>query len=431
MTIKQDVLAEAKRQQTAVRRIMFLGNGTIVAVPGGLLNQVYATDVDLNVNVIFNTAVPNYLDYPVWVELVNKKLQVTSAWDVYGNFVATRVGPHWWTHAFGPGGVDIVPISGDQWLPWIVQPATTTDFTINIYRTPIYTTGGWVAGGVENYDMTSLIPTSGAYYVLMSVESDGIINYTSGPIEATPADLTTADYPALPSGDKPLYLVMLYSGMVPPLQYNPALSNFIDVRHMQAGGGGSLPTLDADRVVITDGSGAITTDPNFNYNAGLLVMGAPTVPASNPNDLNIVGSYPAFSNWGYDTTAGNAPSFLGLRSRGTIGSPAAVTANDVLARFRGKGWYDGSNQSRSTELRVVADEDFDSSHQGTRIELWGTPDGATTPQLMVTIYGDGRIVSSNDIEITDATKGIILKDTVTGTRYRISVTGGAVTAAPA
>jgi hypothetical protein len=50
---------------------------------------------------------------------------------------------------------------------------------------------------------------------------------------------------------------------------------------------------------------------------------------------------------------------------------------------------------------------------------------------MVTIYGNGKVVSANDIEITDATKGVILKDTVTGTRYRISVTSGAVIATPA
>jgi hypothetical protein len=430
MTIKTSILAAAEKSANGRGKPYFMGNGSIVAVPG-TLNQIYVTNSAGQVGVVYNSTTPNSLGYVCYVKLIDKKLQVTAGWDFYNTYVAPKVGPHWWTHSFGTGGSDIVPISGDQWLPWIVQPATTTDFTINIYRTPINTSGGWVAGGVETYDMASHIPGSaGACYVLMSVDASGTIVYTDGGTEALPADLTIADYPALPTGNKPLYLVMLYNGMIAPLQYTPILSNFIDVRHMQAGGGGgSLPTLDADRVVITDGSGNITTDPNFNYNAGLLVMGAPTVPVTGPNDLNLSSASPTFATWGHDPT--NAPSFLGVRSLGSPSAPALVTSNTVLARFRGRGWYDGTNISLSTEVRMVADEDWDATHQGTRIELWGTADGAITPTLMVKIYGDGRIVSANDIEITDATKGIILKDTVTGTRYRVSVTSGAVIATPA
>ena len=433
MNIRADILAEAKKQQTAGRRIMFLGNGSVVPVPGGQPFEVYATDVDLHTHTIFNGAVPNNPGQPVWVEMKDKKLQVTGAWNIWNNYIVPQVGPHWHTHAWGAFGSDIIPIAGDQWTPWIVQPATTTDYTINILRTPINTSSGWVAGGTETHDMASHIPGSGARYVLLSVNASGAVVFTDGGTESTPSALTIADYPALPSGNRPLYLIMLYHGMTPPLSYTPNLStcNFIDLRHMQAAGYGSLPTLDTNRIVVTDGSGAITTNPNLNYNSGAFVMGAPSVPFSNASDFHIVDDYPALVVWGYDATGANAPSFVNVRGLGSVGSPAAVPANTVLARFRGKGWYDGTHISNSTELRVVADEDWSGTNQGTRIELWGTPDGATTPQLLTTIYGDGRIVSANDIEITDATKGIILKDTVTGTRYRISVTSGVVTASPA
>ncbi|RWW91874.1 SGNH/GDSL hydrolase family protein [Flavobacterium cerinum] len=39
----------------------------------------------------------------------------------------------------------------------------------------------------------------------------------------------------------------------------------------------------------------------------------------------------------------------------------------------------------------------------------------------------GKIKATSDIEITDATKGVIMTDTVTGTRYRMQITSGAIT----
>jgi hypothetical protein len=444
MTIRDEIIKEAKKQSTDRGKLMFLGNGSIVAVPG-TLNQVYATDAVGHVDVIWNKVAPNSLGYPVWVKQIDKKLQVTEAWDIYNNFAMPKVGPHWWTHAWTPGGSDIVPIAGDQFTPWIVQPSSSTDFTINILRTPIYASGGWLAGGTETYDMASHIPGSGALYVLLSVDASGTIIYTDGGTEASPGALTIADYPALPNGNKPLYLVMLYNGMVAPLSYTPdlATSNFVDLRHMPIETAGSLPTLTPARVVITDGGGIITTDADLIWDAdnncfymgdaaayGMLYQSV--VGGSSSNQLLSDSVSPVYGAFAFG--ASTSPSFKGFRARGTSSAPSPVLVNDILAKFRGAGQYDTTLHHWSnvvSEIRLVADENFSVTNQGTRIELWGTPTGSTTEQLMTTIYGDGRIVSANDIEITDATKGIILKDTVTGTRYRISVTGGAVTAAPA
>jgi hypothetical protein len=444
MTIRDDIIAQAKNESTDRGKLMFLGNGAVVPVPG-TLNQVYATDIDGHVSIIYNTVTPNNLNYPVWVKQIDKKMQVTGAWDVYNTYVAPKVGPHWQTHAWGVWGNDIVPVAGDQWTPWIVQPATTTDFTINILRTAIYTSGGWVAASTETHDMTSHIPGSaGARYVLISVAADGTLVYTDGTIEATPSALTPADIPVPPAGNRPLYAVMLYHGMIAPLHYtpDPTTSNFIDLRHMPLITAGSMPTLTGERIVITDGSGAITTDADLIWDAinncfymgdaaayGVIYQAA--LGGSSTNELisNIVSPvYGAFA-FGASISA----SFKGFRARGTSSAPSPVLINDLLAKFRGAGQYDTTLHHWSntvSEIRLVADENFTATNQGTRIELWGTPAGATTEQLLVTIYGDGRIVSANDIEITDATKGIILKDTVTGIRYRVSVTSGAVVAVP-
>jgi hypothetical protein len=267
MTLRDDIIKEAKKQSTARGKLMFLGNGTIVPVPG-TLNQVYATDIGGRVQVVFNGVVPNLLGYPVWVKLVDKKMQVSEAWNFYNNYVAPKIGPHWWTHAWTPGATDIVPISGDQFSPWLVQPSGAVDFTINIIRTPINASGGWVAGGTETHDMTSHIPGSGACYVLLSVNAAGAVVETDGGTEASPSALTIADYPALPSGNKPLYLIMLYDGMTAPLQDNPSVSNFTDVRWMQAGGGGSGGGDVFGSASVTDGHLAVFDVDGYHIKDG-------------------------------------------------------------------------------------------------------------------------------------------------------------------
>lgn len=235
MTIKTSILAAAEKSANGRGKPYFMGNGSIVAVPG-TLNQIYVTNSAGQVGVVYNSTTPNSLGYVCYVKLIDKKLQVTAGWDFYNTYVAPKVGPHWWTHAWTSGGSDIVPVSGDQFLPWIVQPDTTYP-NIIVKRTPIQITGGWAAGGDVSIDLTSHIPGSGARYVLLSVGATGTITVTNGGTEALPTDLTYLDYPTLPTGDKPLYLVILYHGQT-ILNYNPVQSDFVDLRWMEAGGGG-------------------------------------------------------------------------------------------------------------------------------------------------------------------------------------------------
>jgi hypothetical protein len=150
--------------------------------------------------------------------------------------------------------------------------------------------------------------------------------------------------------------------------------------------------LTAGRIVVTDAStGVITTDPNFNYSSTAVCLGAAASPAANPSDFDSIGDQPSHKVWGYNTTAANAPSFLGYKGRGTYASPAAVLKNDILVRIRGRGWTDANiaDVSLSTEMRMVADENYSPTTTGGRFEWWTMPVGSATQALVMTLYGTG------------------------------------------
>jgi hypothetical protein len=172
------------------------------------------------------------------VKKVDKRLQVTELWDVYTDFIYPKVGPHHFLHEWMAAGMDIVRVWGDQWMPWKIEPIDT--FTVRIYKTTYHTATGWQAAGTEDVILTpwTTDPVGSGIYVLISVASDGTITttYSASP-QPDYHDLTVADIPALPTGDKALFAVRLYKGQT-TLTYNPSVSDFLDLRHMQASGGG-------------------------------------------------------------------------------------------------------------------------------------------------------------------------------------------------
>lgn len=84
------------------------------------------------------------------------------------------------------------------------------------------------------------------------------------------------------------------------------------------------------------------------------------------------------------------------RHRGTFAAPSAVLLGDVLGVVTFSG-------GRSAVLRLgaylqaVANQNFAAGNQGTRFEFYTTPDGATTPILVVTFKADGDLDVVNNI----------------------------------
>jgi hypothetical protein len=273
MTVKKKIIQQAVDTATDRGKLVFMGDSTgQVDVPGEI-GKVFVMDQAGHVSKVWNAHVPNVPGHAAFVKKVDKRLQVTELWDVYTDFIYPKVGPHHSLHEWMASGMDIVRVWGDQWMPWKIEPIDT--FTVRIYKTTYITDTGWQAAGTQDVALTPwTTPAGSGIYVLLSVASNGSITttYSAAP-QADYHALTVADIPALPTGNKALFAVRLYVGQT-TLTYNPSVSDFLDLRHMQASGGASAPTRNNITIGAGDpGSGApgvgagpyqITEDGNDN-----------------------------------------------------------------------------------------------------------------------------------------------------------------------
>lgn len=104
--------------------------------------------------------------------------------------------------------------------------------------------------------------------------------------------------------------------------------------------------------------------------------------------------------------------FAGRKGNGTAASPTAVANNDVIARFSGSG-YNGSAFTATGQGRIdiVADEDFTTANNGSRIEFYNTIPQTNTVTKIATF-------NANTAQFSGAikpTKGFIYTPNVTGT----------------
>ena len=102
------------------------------------------------------------------------------------------------------------------------------------------------------------------------------------------------------------------------------------------------------------------------------------------------------------------PGFLGERYMGTVGSPTAVTIDQSLGFFGGRG-YNGTGLSSTSGLFAVrAAETFTTIAQGTYLTFETTPIGSTTRQTRMTISSSGNV----GINTTSPTYKLHLEDNI-------------------
>jgi len=89
---------------------------------------------------------------------------------------------------------------------------------------------------------------------------------------------------------------------------------------------------------------------------------------------------------------GNIPFFSGRRARGSMASPSAVQADDILMRYGGAG-YDGSAFPGANKaiLEFKAAENWTSSAQGTYVTISTTPTGQTATAERLRVTSEGRL----------------------------------------
>jgi hypothetical protein len=253
---------------------VFMGDGAgVVAVPGRS-GYIYVRDIRGNVSIVWNTSVPNIVNQPVFVAYLDGRLQVVRVRDVFFGSKPTNVGPHNWTHEWSASGGDVVRVFGMQMMPWKAEIDSADAFTVNIYRAIYDANGTWVVEGVEDIDLNAHIPGTSANgcYVLLSIDTSGVINHTVGSDVDPYTTLAVTDIPAIPTDEKPLWAIRLYYGQT-TLSQTPQDNDFIDLRdslHAAAGVGGG-PSV-ATSAEIDTGTN------NTKFASPLAISGSHNVP---------------------------------------------------------------------------------------------------------------------------------------------------------
>lgn len=138
-----------------------------------------------------------------------------------------------------------------------------------------------------------------------------------------------------------------------------------------------------------------TTDPATVFpDTVLQSVGRP-----NKNSRFIQRSYGSTGTVGGDNSYSVWGSFV---ARGTVASPSAIQANDILSRISSNGYGTTTWGSGGTRIESVAEETFTDSAKGSKINFWTTPVGSIVSQLVASVNSVGLV--ANGIQFsTDST----------------------------
>jgi hypothetical protein len=97
-------------------------------------------------------------------------------------------------------------------------------------------------------------------------------------------------------------------------------------------------------------------------------------------------------------------------ARGSVASPAALKANDILMRLSGNGYGTSTWGAGGARIEYVATENFTDSAKGTKINFWTTPAGQTASQTVASINSVGLVTAGVEFgdETVQTTAGIPL-----------------------
>jgi hypothetical protein len=196
----------------------------------------------------YNDAVPNAYNLPVWYgfsEFMPTRLHVIAARDVYIDPVYSGVLPHANTHQWGnKSGNDILYVMAQQFMP--LNVTASGGFTVSVYPHAVLTSSGFVYADGGDFDLTSYHPTTGARWVLLSVDDDGDIIFKNGSTVATKELLTYSNIPLPDAGTFPFFAVKLYDGQS-AIVHNRNLSDLADLRFSGSVSSGGI----SSRKVVT------------------------------------------------------------------------------------------------------------------------------------------------------------------------------------
>ncbi len=383
----------------------FLGNssGIVQQDDEGHVYVILQTGVVL---IVHNEVVPLIPRLPVicgYTADKPKLLQVLRARDVYVGSPLPVLPNHGTLHTWPK--LDTTYVAAQQILPGLAFGGSAVSLRMVGF---IYYLDGWKS--VSNYDedneidLSSYIPTVGANWLLLEIDSSGVISYTAGAVVGSRLSLTIADIPEPTPGKKPLVAVKVYAGQTEII--NTATDTDIaDIRFGGFASGGGVPLLDPNRVVFTDDDGVLATG-SFWYNRynvdylGQSYHGFDT-PRVSGNNAEVQTNHDESTTKTVIVLSDNIahfPGFVSIRGGWDGADPTKVLDGMLLNTFRGAGFYheagDPAAQGNSTAvINLIATGDWDATSRPAEIWFYTTPVGGTTRQLR------GRFTDGGDLDL--------------------------------
>jgi len=142
----------------------------------------------------------------------------------------------------------------------------------------------------------------------------------------------------------------------------------------------------------------ILANSNFASTEAALRVSATSTVATPSNDgymLHISGKEGVTTRIVADSYGTGAYSlYAGRSARGTLSSPSALQANDVIARISSNGYGTTKYQPIGVaRIDFVADENFTDANTGSRIEFYNCPHGSNTLNKIASFNGNTVIFS--------------------------------------
>lgn len=154
--------------------------------------------------------------------------------------------------------------------------------------------------------------------------------------------------------------------------------------------------------------GATTDLGTVLSNLGLRVAGT-AYPISTTGDTALSGNFDLIRDWGSVAPTNLIATFTSYndggrvvirRAKGSLASPTQLLADDSLGNFNFRGYHSGGAFATggTAAITAIAEEDFTSSAQGTRLVFNTAAIGGTTAPEKMRLSGSGRLIIGSATE---------------------------------
>lgn len=185
----------------------------VVSVPNKT-NYVYVRMRPTEISEVWNDKVR--VDKPglkVWVGYEKTKpglLQVLGVRNVESRPTWNGVLNHSDTHQW-PND-DTLYVRQEQFLPGLIAPVTGNDMQVRVYGGAYLGTGSWYQVPYSDYDLSSYVPVTGAYWLEVSEAGTGSIRFRAGTWRSNKSAIRMTDFPAPDHQGQPLGFILMYAG---------------------------------------------------------------------------------------------------------------------------------------------------------------------------------------------------------------------------